>query len=132
VTPSLFRVEVELDRLDDRPRPCGQAREHPAAVLDRDLKRVAFQETRFSSQPVDFAENFPLRPSSSTTLRSSVGSGLVPAEGLLDQPRQVKTSNLATAANTDPEDAVQTATSRLQNDGLKGWKAWPSWARWER
>jgi hypothetical protein len=42
------------------PRPRWQGREHPAPVLDRDLKLVASRKTRSSSQPLDLAAKFSL------------------------------------------------------------------------
>jgi hypothetical protein len=38
-------------------------REHPTTVLDCRLELVALTESRFLSQPLDFAVHFPSRPS---------------------------------------------------------------------
>jgi hypothetical protein len=58
-------------------RPCraGFGRnvgQDPAAITYRNFKNVAFGKVRFSSQPLDFAANFPPELISRTTVRWSV------------------------------------------------------------
>src|SRR6476660_6594332 len=72
VTALLFVREVLPYRRRSRPRSRRDADQHQRPFLTAASSLSPSRKTRFSSQAVDLAENFPPRPGSNTMLRSSV------------------------------------------------------------